>query len=207
MPRARHRQPAERDRKDDRQQRARARSSASKCRPARASSRRDRSSVPREAPRRRCRAESRTTIATSIAATASSTVAGMPLADLRRDRLVGSGTTCRDRRGRRRARNDRYCASSGRSRPSACRSFGDVLRRRALAEHRLRGIAGDEMNQREHQRRDAEEDRDREQQSPYEIAQHRLRQWETPLRYHRSSHQGRPPVVPRDGDSILLPEP
>ena len=69
-------------------------------------------------------------------------------------------------------RNARYCASSGRSRPSACRSFVDVLRRRALAQHRLRRIAGHEVDQREDERRDAEQHGNREQQPPDQVASH-----------------------------------
>ena len=49
----------------------------------------------------------------------------------------------------------------------------DVFRRRAFAEHRLRGIAGDEMNERKDQRRHAEQDRDRQQQPADEVSMHR----------------------------------
>ena len=48
----------------------------------------------------------------------------------------------------------------------------DVLRRRRLAEHRLRRIARNEMNQREDERRDAEQDRDRQRDAPREKPQH-----------------------------------
>ncbi len=36
--------------------------------------------------------------------------------------------------------------------------IGDVLRRRAVAEHGLHRIAGHEVNEREHERRDAQQD-------------------------------------------------
>ena len=48
----------------------------------------------------------------------------------------------------------------------------DFLLRRAFAEHRLRRIAGHEVDQREDERRDAEQHRNREQQPPEEVAEH-----------------------------------
>ena len=36
--------------------------------------------------------------------------------------------------------------------------FDDAFRRRCIAEHRLHRIAGDEMNERKHERRDAQQD-------------------------------------------------
>src|SRR5262249_39952918 len=49
--------------------------------------------------------------------------------------------------------------------------LSDVLLRRAFAEHRLRRIAGHQMDQREHERGHADENRDREQQPLDEIPQ------------------------------------
>ena len=92
------------------------------------------------------------------------------LANLRRDRRVVRNDVPRSPRTTP-PRNARYCVSSGRSRPSECRSLPHVLRRGAFAEHRLRRIAGHEMNQREHQRRDAEQHRDRQQQAADQVAE------------------------------------
>ena len=49
----------------------------------------------------------------------------------------------------------------------------DVLRRGAFAEHRLRGIAGNEVDERKDQRRHAEQHRDRQQQPADEVSMHR----------------------------------
>ena len=45
--------------------------------------------------------------------------------------------------------------------PEPSAQLGDVLRRRAVAEHRLHRIAGHEMDEREDERRDAEENGNR----------------------------------------------
>ena len=86
---ARHRQPAELHGEDDRQQRARARSSESTSRPAPPSSRRDRRPC-RATPRRRCPSGSASASATSIAASASSNVAGRRSAICARHRRAGA---------------------------------------------------------------------------------------------------------------------
>ena len=49
----------------------------------------------------------------------------------------------------------------------------DVFRRGAFAKHRLRGIAGNEVDEGKDQRRHAEQDRDRQQQPADEVSMHR----------------------------------
>ncbi len=109
--------------------------------------------------------------ATSIAANASSKVAGIRSGDGRGDRLVGP---------ERRAEVAAHGAADKRavlreqrtieSEPRA--QLRDVLRRRALAKHRLHRVAGDQVNQREHERGDADQDRDGQEQSANQESRH-----------------------------------
>ena len=70
------------------------------------------------------------------------------------------------------ARNAPYCSSSGRSSPSRLRSSSTSACERGFAQHRLRRIAGNEVNEGEDQRRDAEQDRDRQHEPPREVTSH-----------------------------------
>ena len=159
---ARHRQPAERRPRTRSRAAARARNSASRCRPARASSRRDRSRVP---------ARTAATMPSGMAIDdrddhrRDAPARGSPACARRSPRSPAgsSGATCPDRRTAARFRNADVLHVQRPVEAELGAQFGDVLRRRALAEHRLRRIAGHQMDQREHERRDAEQDRNREQ--------------------------------------------
>jgi hypothetical protein len=54
----------------------------------------------------------------------------------------------------------------------ALAQLGHVLRRRAFAEHRLRGVARDQVDQREHQRGNAEQHGHGQQHAANEIPEH-----------------------------------
>ena len=110
--------------------------------------------------------------ATIIAAAASSIVAGMRSRIGGRDRLVRCAASVRDRRAARRRESGRTARAAGgpdrAARAAPRRPAGDA----ALAEHRLRRIAGNQVNEREDQCRDAEQYRDRQRDAAREKPQH-----------------------------------
>ena len=69
-------------------------------------------------------------------------------------------------------RNDLYCDKERPVETERVPQLGDFFLRRAFAEHRLRRIAGHEMDQREHERRDAEQHGNGQQQPAEEISKH-----------------------------------
>ena len=105
----------------------------------------------------------------------------------RRERqLEGGGQAIENRRRHRLIRPQRHAEVPGREaleesgvlhvqrpiEPQSAAQLRDVLRRRALAEHRLNRIARHEMDEREDERRDAHKDRNGEQQPADQEACH-----------------------------------
>ena len=113
-----------------------------------------------------------TAIATSIAAAASSKVAGS------RSRIASvTGSLVRSDVPRSPARRPQEGAVLLEQRPieaEARAQLGHVLGRGGLAEHRLRRVAGNEVDQREDERRDAEQHRDGQRQAAREKPEHAL---------------------------------
>ena len=109
--------------------------------------------------------------ATSMAASASSTVAGSRSAIAAVTRLVRpqrhAQIAARGAREKRGVLNEQRPVEAE---PAA--QLGDAFGRRGIAEHRLDRIAGNEMDEREDERRDAQQDRNREQQAAGEKPQH-----------------------------------
>ena len=143
-------------------------------------------------PPRRCRAESPPAIATTIAATASCDGPRQPRADLAASPACSyRNDVPRSPRDRARRESRGTATSSGRSRPSDARSSRDILGDALSPSIGLRRITRHQVDQREHQRRDAQQHRDRQQQASQQVAQHTPRRISR-RRSARSSFARRP---------------